>query len=136
MHIRRFEVRGDVLSGDEIRLTGGGIWAQLEGDGEGEPDGMKVDSEGNVFCCGPGGVHVFSPEGRCLGVVLVPEVVANFNWGDDDHKTLYMCATTGLYSCRASSPADCAAGPGPTRSEDRRYVPLDFDGGLVPGLGP
>ena len=101
MHIRRFEVRGDVLSGDEIRLTGGGIWAQLEGDGEGEPDGMKVDSEGNVFCCGPGGVHVFSPQGRCLGVVLVPEVVANFNWGDDDHKTLYMCATTGLYSCRA-----------------------------------
>jgi len=49
-------------------------------------DGMKVDSEGNVFCCGPGGVHVFSPQGRCLGVVLVPEVVANFNWGDDDHK--------------------------------------------------
>jgi gluconolactonase len=62
---------------------------------------MKVDSEGNVFCCGPGGVHVFSPEGLCLGVVLVPEVVANFNWGDDDRKTLYMCATTGLYSCRA-----------------------------------
>jgi gluconolactonase len=97
MHIRRFKVRGDVL-------VNGGVWAGLEGAGEGVPDGMKVDSEGNLFCCGPGGVHVFSPEGHCLGVVLVPEVVANFNWGDRDLMTLYMCATSGLYSCRVLVP--------------------------------
>jgi gluconolactonase len=97
MHIRRFEVRGDVLAGGEV-------WARLEGIGQGEPDGMKVDSEGNLFCCGPGGVHVFSTEGRCLGVVLVPEVVANFNWGDRDRMTLYLCANSGLYSCRVLVP--------------------------------
>jgi gluconolactonase len=97
MHIRRFDVRGGVLAGGEV-------WARLEGTGQGAPDGMKVDSAGNLFCCGPGGVHVFSPEGQCLGVVLVPEVVANFNWGDRDRKTLYLCASKGLYSCRVLVP--------------------------------
>jgi gluconolactonase len=104
MHIRRFEVRDAMVAGGEVRLAGGEVWARLEGPGNGEPDGMKVDSEGNLFCCGPGGVHVFSPEGQCLGVVLVPEVVANFNWGDEDRRTLYMCANTGLYSCRVLVP--------------------------------
>ncbi len=97
MHIRRFEVRG-------ANLSGGEVWARVEGTGAGAPDGMKVDSEGNLFCCGPGGVHVFSPDGQCLGVVLVPEAVANFNWGDEDAKTLYLCAVTGLYSCRVLVP--------------------------------
>jgi gluconolactonase len=96
-HIRRFEVRGDALAGGEV-------WARVEGTGAGVPDGMKVDSEGNVYCCGPGGVHVFNPEGHCLGVVLVPEVVANFNWGDRDRTTLYLCASRGLYSCRVLVP--------------------------------
>ena len=107
MHIRRFAVRGD-------GLTGGEVWARLEGTGKGEPDGMKVDSAGNVYCCGPGGVHVFSPEGQCLGVVLVPEPVANFNWGGLDRLTLYICAVTGLYSCRVlvPGPATWATGHG------------------------
>jgi gluconolactonase len=65
---------------------------------------MKVDSAGNVFCCGPGGVHVFDSNGTSLGVILVPEEVANFNWADDDLKTLYMCAYTGFYSCRVHVP--------------------------------
>ncbi|MGA3218977.1 MAG: SMP-30/gluconolactonase/LRE family protein [Acidimicrobiales bacterium] len=104
MHVRSFEVRGANRSGGEAQLIGGEVWARLEGTGEGAPDGMKVDSEGNLYCCGPGGVHVFSREGHCLGVVLVPETVANFNWGDKDRKTLYMCAVTGLYSGRVLVP--------------------------------
>jgi gluconolactonase len=96
-HIRRFEVK-------DSALTGGEVWAEVEGSGSGVPDGMKVDSAGNVFCCGPGGVHVFDSNGTSLGVILVPEEVANFNWGDDDLKTLYMCAYTGFYSCRVHVP--------------------------------
>jgi len=99
MHIRRFGVEG---SG----LTGGEVWAELKGSGKGAPDGMKVDSRGNLFCCGPGGVHVFSRDGRCLGVIQVPEEVANFNWGDDDLMTLYLCASTSLYSCRVLVPGE------------------------------
>ena len=30
---------------------------------------MKIDSEGNIYCCGPGGIHVFDPQATCLGVI-------------------------------------------------------------------
>jgi len=93
MHIRRYEIHGQDLAGGEV-------WAQVKGDGPGAPDGMKIDSEGNLFCCGPGGVHVFSGGGELLGVILVPEQCANFNWGDADRRTLYLCASTSLFSCR------------------------------------
>ena len=48
-------------SGD---LTGGAVWATTHGTGAGAPDGMKIDSCGNLHCCGPGGVHVFDASGR------------------------------------------------------------------------
>jgi gluconolactonase len=102
MHIRRFAVRKDGVSGGEV-------WAVLEGDEPGVPDGMKVDAEGNLFCTGPGGLHVFAPNGQMLGVIRVPEVTANFNWGDADRKTLYICATSSLYSCRTLVPGPAGA---------------------------
>ena len=54
-HIRVFDVR------DNGALAGGQVWAETKGEGKGAPDGMKLDSAGNVYCCGPGGIHVFSP---------------------------------------------------------------------------
>ena len=45
---------------------------------------MKIDSAGNLYCCGPGGIHVFAPDAICLGVIKVPEYTANFCWGDGD----------------------------------------------------
>jgi gluconolactonase len=64
---------------------------------EGLPDGMKVDQKGNLYCTGPGGVWIFSPEGKHLGRIKPPEIPANCAWGDADGKTLYMTARTGLY---------------------------------------
>jgi gluconolactonase len=66
---------------------------------DGLPDGMKVDREGNLYCTAPGGVWIFSPEGKHLGTIQPPEVPANCAWGDDG-KTLYMTAQTGLYRIR------------------------------------
>ncbi len=62
----------------------------------GVPDGMKLDTLGNIYAAGPGGVWVFSPEGRHLGTIKTPETPANCAWGDDG-KTLYITAVTGLY---------------------------------------
>ena len=101
MHIRRFAVGQDGVSGGEV-------WAVLEGDEPGVPDGMKVDAEGNLFCTGPGGVHVFAPNGQILGVIRVPEVAGNFNWGGGDRRTLYICATSSLYSCGTLVPGPAA----------------------------
>ena len=66
---------------------------------DGLADGMKVDSRGNVFATGPGGVWVFSPEGIHLGTIMPDEYPANVAWGDDG-QTLYMTAQTGLYRVR------------------------------------
>lgn len=71
---------------------------------EGWPDGMKVDKKGNLYCTGPGRVLIFSPKGKHLGTIPVPEVTANLNWGDADGKTLYITAETGLYRIRLSIP--------------------------------
>jgi gluconolactonase len=57
---------------------------------------MKVDSQGNVYATGPGGVWIFSPEGKHLGTIKTPETPANCAWGDDG-KSLYITANTGLY---------------------------------------
>lgn len=69
---------------------------------EGAADGMKVDVNGNLFATGPGGVWIFSPEGRHLGTIKPDEVPANVAWGDDG-STLYMTARTGLYRIRLST---------------------------------
>jgi len=62
----------------------------------GLPDGMKVDSKGNVYGTGPGGIWIFSPDGKELGRIQPPETPANCAWGDDG-KSLYITAQTGLY---------------------------------------
>ena len=63
----------------------------------GVADGMKLDKKGNLYCTGPGGVLVISPEGKLLGTITAPELPANLTFGDSDGKTLYMAARTGLY---------------------------------------
>jgi gluconolactonase len=65
----------------------------------GLPDGMKVDSLGNIYSSGPGGTWVFSPDGRHLGTIKPGEVPANCGWAGDG-KTLYITATTGVYRIR------------------------------------
>jgi gluconolactonase len=71
---------------------------------DGLPDGLKVDEKGNVYSAGPGGVWVFSPEGKHLGTIKPGEKVANCNWGDADGRTLYITASTSLYRIRLRIP--------------------------------
>ena len=65
--------------------------------GEDACDGMKVDKAGNLYVSGPGGLLIFSPEGKHLGTIIGPKHPHNFAWGDADGKTLYLCARSGLY---------------------------------------
>jgi gluconolactonase len=97
-HIRVFGVD---VNGD---LNGGAVWAVVEGEEPGSPDGMKIDSRGNVYCTGPGGIHVFDASGDILGVIRTPEYCANFTFGDEDLKSLYIAASTSLYRLKVRVP--------------------------------
>ena len=72
--------------------------------GEQALDGMKVDRKGNLYVSGPGGVWIISAAGKHLGTIKAPELPANFAWGDDDGRALYMTARTGLYRIRLKVP--------------------------------
>lgn len=60
-------------------------------------DGMAVDVQGNIYATHEG-VNVFSPEGKKIGTIAVPEGPANVCFGGDDFKTLFITARTSLYS--------------------------------------
>lgn len=78
-------------------LSGGDVWAELTGEGEGVADGMKVTRSGHLLCNGPGGVHLFDQDARCLGVIRTPEKSTNFCFGGPEHDMLYITASTSLY---------------------------------------
>jgi gluconolactonase len=64
-------------------------------DNPGLPDGMKVDRDGNVFATGPGGVHVFTSEGKHLGTLATGVPTANCGWGGDG-SVLYVMADKSI----------------------------------------
>ena len=64
--------------------------------------GLKVDVRGNIWESAAGGVWIVSPEGKHLGTILTPELVANVEFGDPDHRTLYIAARTSVYRIRVN----------------------------------
>jgi gluconolactonase len=67
--------------------------------GEGGADGMKVDTRGNIWATGPGGIRIITPQGKVLGQIRLPEVAANLAFAGDGH-TLYITASTSVYRLR------------------------------------
>jgi gluconolactonase len=63
---------------------------------------MKVDVHGNLFATGPGGVHVFAPDGTLLGSIDTGVATANCGFGDDG-SVLYVAADTTLCRIKTST---------------------------------
>lgn len=88
-------------------MIGRSIFADMnEGDEPGIPDGLKVDSLGRVYCTGPGGIWVFAPEGKRVGIIKFPEQSVNFAFGGPDMRTLFCCAHTSVYTLRVKVPGN------------------------------
>lgn len=85
-------------------LTNGRVFGEEPGGkGDGVPDGMKVDKNGNLYVTGPKGIWVWDPQGHHLGTIAMPEQPANLAWGDADYGTLYITATTSVYRLKTKA---------------------------------
>jgi gluconolactonase len=84
-HIRAFDVEPNGL----LALATDRVFRDMRGERPGNPDGMKVDVEGHVYCTGPGGIWIIDPSGEHLGTILTGAVTTNIAWGGDDWKTLF-----------------------------------------------
>ncbi len=97
--VMRYEVQPDGS------LANGSVFYDMtHAPGEDALDGIKVDKQGNLYVCGPGGIWILSPQGKHLGLIKGPEDPHNLAWGDDDGKTLYITALTGIYRIRVNIP--------------------------------
>ncbi len=92
-------------AGPQGELTNGRVFFDMtQAPGEDAIDGLKVDQQGNLYVSGPGGIWILSPAGKHLGTIVAPRHPHNMAWGDEDGKTLYLCARSGLYRMRLNIP--------------------------------
>jgi gluconolactonase len=88
-HLRVF----DVVEGKGLK--NGRLFADCDA---GAFDGLRLDTEGNIWASTKAGVSVYAPSGELRGKIRVPETVANLTFGGPKKNRLFITATTSLYS--------------------------------------
>jgi len=88
-----YDVKGDGTLGAGRVFFDATSWTRTR---HGAPDGMKVDKDGNLFAAGPGGLHVFDPDGAHLGSIDLGVATSNCAWGEDG-SVLYITADAAVY---------------------------------------
>ena len=88
-HIRRHKV------GADGSLSGGEVFAECT---SGLFDGFRFDREGRIWTSAADGVHCLASDGRLIGKIVIPEMVANVCFGGPKLNRLFICGTTSLYS--------------------------------------
>jgi gluconolactonase len=98
-HVVRYELdeAGDVVDRSVL-------FDMTDAPGEDAIDGIKVDVDGNLYVCGPGGIWLISPEGERLGLIELPEAPHNLAFGGPDSRDLYVTALTSVYLLRRDVP--------------------------------
>jgi gluconolactonase len=100
-HIRAFDL---AANGTLARATDR-VFADLSGPESGVPDGMKVDTAGNVYCGGSGGIYVLDPKGKKLGRIVHGEsATTNIGFGGNDWKTLFFTTRNTVGSANVKIP--------------------------------
>jgi gluconolactonase len=69
--------------------------------GDGKPDGLRVDIQGNLYVTGPGGIWLVNPRGKILGLIKMPEVAANLCFDDTG---LFITASKSIYHLQTKIP--------------------------------
>jgi gluconolactonase len=103
---RRGEIRAfDVMPNGLLAKQTERVIADLRGSEPGAPDGMKVDTAGNIYCGGSGGIYILDPSGKKLGRIVhgYPNTT-NIGFGGDDWKTLYFTTSKTLGAVNVKIP--------------------------------
>jgi len=100
--LRRGLIRAfDLLPSGTLAKQTDRVFADLRGSEPGAPDGMKVDTAGNVYCGGAGGIYILDPKGNKLGrIVHGHPATTNIGFGGDDWKTLFFTSRSTLFSVK------------------------------------
>jgi gluconolactonase len=94
-HIKAY----DMLPNGVVAMESSRILADMAGPEPGIPDGMKVDSAGNIYTGGSGGLYILDSKGKKLGrIVHGHNATTNVAFGGDDWKTLYFTTRSSLFS--------------------------------------
>jgi len=94
----------EVADGKTLRNGRQYVSMELAGKGAGLADGIRADTDGNIWVgagwvgAGYDGVHVFTPEGERIGMILLPEICANICFGGPKRNRLFMAAGQSLYT--------------------------------------
>lgn len=98
-YVNRYEVMPDDT------IANGKLFFDMRQDKRaGVADGMRVDSAGNVYETGPGGVWIVSPAGKHIGTISAPQRPINIGFGDADMRTLFMASHTAVYKIQVKTP--------------------------------
>jgi len=97
---RRRHVRAyDLLPNGMTAMETSRVFVDLNGAEPGVPDGIKVDTAGNLYSGGAGGLYIMDNKGRKLGrIVHGQPATTNIAFGGDDWKTLYFTTRSTLFS--------------------------------------
>ena len=109
LYVGNWDVERKIVMRYEVSASGalshGSVFFDMtDARGEDAIDGIKVDQEGNLYVCGPGGIWVLSATGSHLGTLRLPEAPHNLAWGDEDGRSLYITALTAIYRIRLGIP--------------------------------
>jgi gluconolactonase len=99
-YVRAYEVR----KGRQV--VNGRVFAEIE---PGQPDGLCVDRQGNLFVTSKDSIQVFAPDGTRLGKIYVPETCATLTFGGADGSRLFITAGHSLYAIELSTQGDADA---------------------------
>ena len=102
-------------------LVNGRLFAKTPQIGEDDtvPDGMKIDENGNILCCGPDGLHYYLKDGTQLGIIVTGGIdqALNFCWGGEDGRDLFI-------TCKGSVLK--------TRTKTRGITHIQYERGIFP----
>jgi gluconolactonase len=95
-HVRSF----GMTAGGELESSKGRVFAAFDTEGPGGPDGMKIDTEGRVYVAVLGGIWVYEPDGRFLGIIGTPKRPSNLAWCGHDASMLCVTAVDQVFRFR------------------------------------